>query len=297
MLRKKAVKWIGTLFTSTTIALSSFNSLAQENKEPSTKGEDSKESQENQEGGIYRMNLQYEPPSVIVDNIRASELENAFKDSFYDYFSSRKQITLETFEQNRERYNDKVNRMARRALEHGFGNFLRTSELGEYLDDQAIKLEEKLHAQFPKINIDLNGDKELGLESDVGIKFRIPNTYVYAKVNIKYNNEGDNARAEIRAYPFWLDARLKTEDFYGFSAVLGAKTEYLLDDERFLYFRAGKFLNPNNRNKAYDDFIGIDFRAGWFNNGFGDRDRFGNDFRSGNRNFDVRVIGYVRLGI
>ncbi|MBI2631730.1 hypothetical protein HYW75_01890 [Candidatus Pacearchaeota archaeon] len=297
MLRKKVFKLIRTLLTSATITLSSFNSLAQENQDISENGQAYTENQKNQESGIYKMNLLYENPSFLVDNIRASELENSFQESFYDYFTTRRQITLETFEQNRQRYNHRVNRMARRALEHGFGNFLLTSEIGEYLDDQALRLEEKLNAQFPKIMLNLNGDKNLEFEPDFGIKFRIPNTYAYAKINIKYNDEGDIARAELRAYPFWLDAKLKTKDFYGFSAAMGAKAEYMLDDERFLYFRAGKFIDPKYRNKAYDDFIGLDFRTGWFDNGFGDRSRFGNDIRSRNRDFDIRIIGYVRLGL
>ena len=272
MVGKNFIKWAGVLLTSVNLAFPSFNMRAQENKEKLENQHNNKKNEENKEERIYKLNLQYEYPAIIVDSDRANDLEASFKESFHDYFSVWKQTRLETFEEDRVRYNDRINRYAIRGFEHGLGNFLKSSEPGAYIDERKRRIEERLKAEFAKIKIRLGSGKEARIDLDVGIKFNIPNTYAYLGTNFKYNGEREIARAELRAMPNWLEARLKMKDFHDLSITLGAKARYTFD-EVFTYWRIGKYLDKEKTNKAYDDYFGVEGRIGKFDNGFRDRDR------------------------
>lgn len=273
---KKLVKWTGTLLTSATIAFSSLNACSQINKENQENHQSNNESREygqNKDEEKYKLNLQYNYSAIIVDNDRASDLEESFNESFYERFSLRKQIRLETFEEDRERDIDRVNRLAISAFEHGLRNFVRSSEPGVYVEERKIRIEEKLKAELAKIKIRLGSEKEARFELDAGVRFNIPNTYAYLGTSFALNGKRDIIRTELRAMPRWLDARLKTRNFYDFSATLGARSRYSLEDDAFVYWRIGKYLDQKKTNKAYDDYFGIEGRIGRFENGFRERDK------------------------
>lgn len=280
---KKLVKWTGTLLTSAIIAFSSLNACSQINKENQENHQSNNRSREygqNKDEEKYKLNLQYNYSAIIVDNDRASDLEESFNESFYDRFSLRRQIRDISFEEDGEKYIHRVNRSAISAFEHGLGNFLRSSEPGVYIEHEKRKIEDRLKAELAKIKIRLGSEKEARFELDAGIRFNIPNTYAYLGTDFAINGGQDIARAELRAMPAWLDARLKTRNFYDFSATLGARSRYSLEDDAFVYWRIGKYLDQRKTNKAYDDYFGIEGRIGRFKNGFMGENGRGPEFDS-----------------
>ena len=265
MLRKKLVNLAGMLLTSAAIVLPSSNGLSQESSQSESTQQSNNESKEER---IYKLNLQYESSAVIVDSQRANDLEESFKKSFYNNFSSRKTIKLETFEEARKKYNDKINTLARRGIEYGARDFLRSSEPGIYFERKFEDIKEKLN-NLGSFKIPFSGGKSSGVEFDTGIELKIPHTYAYVGASFGYNGIKEVARAELRALPSELDFRLKTQTFDNWNFIIGAKTKYGLngEDDKFFYSR----LNKKNNSDYYlfndDDerYTGIEFQAGRIN--------------------------------
>ncbi len=223
------------------------------------------------------ISLDYDKHERDIEESRASELDSAFEKSFQSNFSDWKKLRLETFFEDREKYNDKVDRLARRGVEYGAIDFLRSSEWGIAIENKIHEYEEKLKFRIGSLKI--NGGRDGIISFDSGVRFGLPNTYGYFRGSFRQKKDlPDAVRAELRAGPEFLDARIMDGKINRWNFVSGARTKYDFV-EKYLYTRFGR---KNNWSQE-DIYWGIEGRAGQFNNGLRRKERK-------NDNFDAQVL-------